>query len=269
QLLLLPREIRDLVYRLLFVRSTIGIECALAEGVHSGEDLPLRRTEWPPLYMLRSPLHLRSTWPVPEPALDLQGIEEWWTLSSRDQQLDMTYQLIPEDSGGVPHLPLQAMLVCKQIYHEARETFYAKNVFRLVGDFQIPTALQFLKDRSPGSRSLISTIEMSMMEDECEVPEQSDAYVPSSGHTQSTLRLRYAYDYYEPLCSMLASPSMHLRHLGLSIDSGHAGWHFGNHYWAATVEKIVQFDRLRDVEIPTWLGPLLSIRGLDSVRISW
>ncbi|KAF2729146.1 hypothetical protein EJ04DRAFT_568891 [Polyplosphaeria fusca] len=86
-------------------------------------------------------------------------------------------------------LHLQVMRVCRQLYAEARDIFYGRNIFRFDADLRIPCALRFLEDRPPVSRNHIKSVELALTEDECTPEDATDVFDPnavfSKGSTSS------------------------------------------------------------------------------------
>ena len=159
-LLGLPRELRDAILANLLLHSTIAIECGIVSIPKYREvDLahgraPLMFSQIGPLgnFPLRRPCVGRGTWTVPlsdmtfdaEVYVGYEGTGELPpSTKSRDVPVGMTYQLEAKSES----IDLAIMLVCKQLYQDACEMFYGRNVFSFRADFRIPSALRFFEVR--------------------------------------------------------------------------------------------------------------------------
>lgn len=272
-ILQLPREIRDLIYEFVVIQDVIPLECAITKiscprlrraKLITHEDLK-------PLYLLRSRRVHRRIWSLPP--FDV-GI-----VSGSPDPTDavyMTYQLASNDenvlhAGDVSNnsLGIRLLQTCKQIYDEASKIFYGRNVFSFTGDFRIPTTLAFLCDRPARSLLLIESLELALMED-TNMAGTTLAHYPQQRRSTDSLVLRYAYNHYTELCTLLSTPRIQLRRLYLTMETTALGRRMPP---VCTFAGCSSYESSRTSSprpwIPSWLEPLLNITGLDSAEIIW
>jgi len=156
-LLTLPRELRDEILANLLLHGTVPFECGITSipNFREVEDDEIERspvTEQQALqeYPLRCPCTGRRSWTVP--LRDVTGSDRVFLPSDGRREeshmtyadgisVGLTYQLL----GTSECIDLGIMLVCKQLYQEASEMFYGRNIFSFKADFRMPTALSFLQ----------------------------------------------------------------------------------------------------------------------------
>lgn len=269
----LPREIRDLIYEHALVRDTVPIDCAVLGGPsyrkHTGSQCPFS-PQLHKAYPLTSPRARRTTWflPIYDLKVDIQG--GTWMEPKRAQ---MTYQLAPpceRPKGAYYHdkIALQLLLVCRKVHAEARPVFYKKNVFSFTSKFPISTALAFLQDRSGTALALLSSIELVLTEDN-NMRGTAEAHFPPTRRSSDCLVLQYAFHYFTDLCTLLASPTVQLRRLFLTIESLSS---CGDKQPESLADCLAWEIEKSDAERPwtaSWIEPLLQIESLESVMIYW
>ncbi|KAF2466584.1 uncharacterized protein BDR25DRAFT_306083 [Lindgomyces ingoldianus] len=278
-LLGLPREIRDLIYGELLEHGSVSIASGVTAtpAIDNGTKTPNLGQSIREENPVRHPFRSRSTWTqclrdfsLASDQVDLFSIEDTYlcTVDSQTVDIFLTYQLAPIDHDALvsnsPRLNLQIMHVCRQTYNEAREIFYGKNIFKFRSDFRIPTALHFLKDRSPESLACIHSLELGVLEDNG-LDDRKDHYPLRC--EPGGLKLRMASDYYPKLCAMLGSPSMHLRRLRLVVETHSMFPPLLTGFGA--IEPALAFEKAWPVPPPVWLGPLLDTKNLDSIVLYW
>jgi hypothetical protein len=183
--------------------------------------------------------------------------------------VQMTYQLAvsPERSPS-QSIEIHLLQTCKQIYHEARKTFYGKNLFSFTADFRIPTAFVFLCDRPAESLLLISSMELALTEDNNTIS-TNEAHYPIYRRSTNSLVLQYAYNHFTDLCTLLSTSRMRLRNLHLTIES--LAERRG--VPPRTVAECLSWETLNTAEsrpwVPSWLDPLLNLEGLDYIETVW
>ncbi|KAF2793747.1 hypothetical protein K505DRAFT_375142 [Melanomma pulvis-pyrius CBS 109.77] len=270
--LALPREVRDLIYDYLLVHDKVSVKNVVIDP-----------PPWVPEKLLhvfqtglKQPVVRRQTWRLPaDHVLDPTYVEEGELFESVEpgKELQMSFKIAPirDKSSGIeiePCLNIHLMLVCRQLYSEAREVFYSKNTFQFTGDFRIPTALAFLLDRTLESLSYIRSLELALTETCWSHPDQFDQYTSPGSSPQPGLVLRYAYDYFRQLCSLIASSSMSLQSLRLNIDTFDGNFYRGG-VDSITVNGLLLHEEQNPGNFPLWLDPLLSIRDLDNITLWW
>ncbi|KAF2685628.1 hypothetical protein K458DRAFT_416853 [Lentithecium fluviatile CBS 122367] len=280
--LTLPRELRDAVLENLLVLDTIPLECAITSIPRfkhqvdpTGEHFEVfQEQELEKEYPLRVPCTRRTTWIVP--LKDVVPTDYWGNLYSEDWELipetvahemrvGMTYQRAPRRASP----EFGVMRVCKQLFHEGSEIFWGKNIFSFTDDFRIPTAVHFLRDRPPATLSQITSIEIALTEDgfvDVSTGPLLSQYPPQESN------LEFGYELYPQLCALAASPAMRLRHLILGVETlierrGQPGGQPGGQL--VSITKCLRDEEAGHLTIPTWLDPLLSISGLESVSVRW
>ncbi|KAF2439568.1 hypothetical protein P171DRAFT_490260 [Karstenula rhodostoma CBS 690.94] len=266
-LLRLPREIRDMIYSYVLVSGTIALEGAVTRAPRSritvGGEVGFCEALYQK-YKLTYPLTSRSTWTIP--LEDLAIPEASFQLDS--SAVHITYQIRPSMHGRRGDSTSTSLLqVCKQIYSEAVEIFYSKNNFSFTGEYRIPTAVIFLRDRPAVSLHLIRSLELpiSYVEDH-----------PPSGVAPGRYSGRHVlhrdYGFYAELCGLLSSPKMDLRKLSLTVETdwvnplldadGPALRRQENFKWLYSKKN-------RTPEIVEWVHPLLKINTLEKLSVYW
>ncbi|KAH7401359.1 hypothetical protein BKA66DRAFT_507914 [Pyrenochaeta sp. MPI-SDFR-AT-0127] len=269
RLLQLPQEIRDLIFEHLLVRDVISIECAVVS-------IPTRYTpsrvhsqceEIYKMYPLRRTRTHRRIWSIPAFDIDL-------AFSGRDsmnspETVHMTYQLA-ESKTSSPTCEVQIGLlqVCKQIYSEAMDIFYSKNIFSFTADYRIPTAFAFFCDRPAASLLLIRSLQLALTEDN-NMRGTTEAHFPITRRSTDSLVLQYAYRHFTNLCNLLSTPRMQLRTLHLIVDTLDSR----NDIAPGSVQQCLiweeqKINALRPW-IAAWIDPLLKVGELDSIMIHW
>ncbi|KAF2260005.1 hypothetical protein CC78DRAFT_40907 [Lojkania enalia] len=275
--LALPWEIRGMIYEELLDHGVIDISAGVTyvpdleergDGVEFKDDMYIS-------YPLRPECYNRSQWSIPT-----QDFEVAFPIlpSARDSLVDMTYQTTPNaytterwwndglyDDPRWPELNIYVFQLSKQIYVEAREFFYGRNIFRFVHDFRIPTALHFLRDRPSDSRVCIRSIEIAFMEDAGPATDNSH---PNHPIVEGELpKLCFAYSYYEELCKLMAT-SLQIIYFGITIEtfssvSMNLDWDLP----VKTVKEALEYEERTPLSLPRWLHPLLKIRCLQVVAL--
>ena len=262
----LPREIRDLIYEFALVRGTISIHCAVTKAPKSrlavGGEVGFCEALYQD-YRLLHPLTYRGTWSVP-----LDG----FAVPETDFQLDsnkvhMTYQLDSSMSRG-ERVHLHILQACRQIYSEAIEILYGKNIFSFSEDFCIPTAVAFLRDRPAANLSLITSLQLHLIED-LNTMGAPAAHYPVIRESTETLVLQCSYQHFPDLCALLSSPEMRVQRLFLSVET------FAQRFGTTpnTVSRALSWEDQntsgRRPWTASWIEPLLEIKGLDFISIHW
>jgi hypothetical protein len=268
RLLQLPREIRDLIYEFTLVREVIPIECAVIpiSGATASRS-PGFCKNLTESFPIRGPLAHRRIWSIPTFDVELAFAEGDARVNLKAVQ--MTYQLAVSPGTPPSHsIEIRLLQTCKQIYHEARKTFYGKNLFSFTADFRIPTAFMFLCDRPAESLLLISSMELDLTEDDNMIS-TNEAHYPSSYRRSDSLVLQYAYNYFTDLCTLLSTSRMRLLNLHLTIQSLAERRGLP----PKTVAECLAWETLKTAEsrpwIPSWLDPLLNLEGLDYIETVW
>ena len=216
--------------------------------------------DYPPLhvvYPLAVPVRKRSAWRV-----SLQHLAPWHKLSqsysdegistgpvdASQVEVEMTYQVAFDAAGcnrngeeicdRTTVQGLQCLLVCQQMYEEARRVFYSKNKFTAADH---TACVYFLKDRPEASQSYIRSLAMHFDE---------RAWTESFGSEATTY-----CDMFEGLCRALGGPTMNLRELEVIV--------FGDHvdpFWTGkvTVASCLRTDKY-DTK-PPFLEDLVEIK---------
>jgi len=237
----LPRELRDIIYEYALVRDVIEIESAVTKAPKSRLAVGSEIGFCDALYSrfpLTYPLCNRSNWQI---SLDLLAIpESHFQLDS--SKVHMTYQYSRRHRIRCDQKPaLELFLVCNQVYNEAKEVFYAKNVFYFNSGFQIPAVAAFLRDRPLSSLALIRSISLQLWEVVFDVDKRV---------------LQHAYSAFEEVCQMMASPQMKVRRLFLSIKT--------------TLPTPRHESRsLEPDELAFWTRPLLWVKDLEYISVLW
>lgn len=269
RLLQLPQEIRDLIYEHVLVRDVISIECAVVNiPAHNASNRAHSSCkEIYSMYPSRRAQSHRRMWSIPAFDIDL-------TLSHNDptnkpETVHMTYQLADSQAGppaGGIHISL--LQVCKQIYYEARDIFYSRNIFSFTADYRIPTAFAFLCDRPATSLLLIRSLQLALTEAN-NLRGTTEAHYPITRRSTDSLVLQYAYHYFADLCVLISTPRMQLQTLLLTVDTIATC----NNIGPSSVEQslIWEEDTMRSLRpwIASWVDPLLKVDGLISMTILW
>ncbi|KAF1946598.1 hypothetical protein EJ02DRAFT_215372 [Clathrospora elynae] len=266
RLLQLPREIRDLIYDYVLVRDVISIECAVVNFPKAADVAsfsPRFCTDFTKLFPSRSPWAHRRLWSIP--AFDIDVAFSQVDLVKEPRFVQMTYQLAVNPSHDIG---IRLLQTCKQVYTEARETFYVKNLFSFTGDFRIPTAFAFLCDRPAKSLLLISSMELALTEDS-NMRGTTEAHYPIVRRSTDSLVLQYAYNHFTDLCTLLSTSRMRLRRLHLTVDS--LAERYGK--LPESIQECLSWEALKTTEsrpwIASWIEPLLKLETLDFIAIYW
>lgn len=149
------------------------------------------------------------------------------------------------------------------------DILYRRNTFSFTGDYGIPTALIFLRDRPTASLHLIRSLELRLKY----VEELQPSGVTSERYSGRHVLLRkHASEFYEELCSVLSPPQMDLRRLYLTVDT-----HWTHPLLDADGPALRQRDNLkwqhstrnRSPDIVEWVHPLLNVKGLEKLSVYW
>ncbi|EDU45879.1 hypothetical protein PtrSN002B_009240 [Pyrenophora tritici-repentis] len=279
RLLELPRELRDLIYEFALVRDVIPIQRAAATLDRIPEETRSRCPEFyrqiALTYPLRRPRAHRRTWPIPR--LDLRTSSSRYDPSDLPADIQMTYQLEDDyDEPWTHKFEIRLLQTCRQIYDEAREIFYGKNLFSFTDTEAIPTAFAFLCNRPAESLKFISAMEISFDEGSNMIG-TAKAHYPIQAKSTDSLVLRYAYHYFPDLCTLISTPRMQLRRLNLTINS--LSQHFVNsmnrHYISApsSIAASVSWEteKMRNSRpwVASWVQPLLKVKNLEYLEINW
>lgn len=216
--LLLPAELRSLILEHLLVQDLISIECAVASArpPTNGASEYSFEEEISKVYPLKVLCINRRLWSVP--AFDLGYTTDSRALPSRTGLrshgdaaiIHMTYQLAhhPSDTPQ-DRLGLNILRVSKQMYNEASEIFWGCNIFSFTSDFRIATAFAFLCDRPAASLRLIKALELALTEHN-NMKGTQQAHYPVIRRSTDSEVLRYAYNHFTDLCTLLSTPRMRL-----------------------------------------------------------
>lgn len=273
RLLQLPRELRELIYEHAIVRDTIPIDCAVVRGPgyrkHTGYPCGFS-PQLHEAYPLSHDVAYRKTWDLPiyDLNVDIQG-GTWM----EPKQAQMTYQLGVACSG--PDHPcrndkvaIQLLQVCRTMYNEARPLFYKKNTFSFTGKFPVSTALAFVQDLPSTALPLLSSIEIVLTEDN-NMRGSAEAHYPPTTRSSDCLVLQHAFQYFTDLCALLASSSIQLRHLYLTIESQSS---YGDSQPQTLLECLaweVEKSTFPQPWVASWIQPLLKIQNLESIKVYW
>ncbi|KAL7774636.1 hypothetical protein CFE70_005550 [Pyrenophora teres f. teres 0-1] len=221
RLLELPRELRDLIYEFVLVRDVIPIQRAAAALDNIPEETRTRCPEFYRQAALTYPLRRthahRRTWAIPR--FDIRISNSRYDPGDLPTDVQMTYQLEDDyDEPWTHKFEPRLLQTCRQIYDEAREVFYGKNLFSFTDTEAIPTAFAFLCDRPAESLKLISAMELAFDEGSNMIG-TAGAHYPIQAKSTDSLVLRYAYHFFPDLCTLLSTPRMQLRRLNLTINS--------------------------------------------------
>ncbi|KAF2122460.1 hypothetical protein BDV96DRAFT_560864 [Lophiotrema nucula] len=268
-LLALPREIRDLIYDELLSHGSIDIGFGVVATPVFGNRTLTKRfhqqvQQWQ--YELQTPRLARLSWELP--LWDVLQHDTWTYPGKQHLRLQLTYQAIStQHQEATPTLNLQTFLLCKQIYNEARETFYNRNIFRFRSDFRIPTALHFLQDRPAESRSRIRSMVLALTEEYVMIGRPNHTYPITKKYTVMGFKLRYSYEYYNQLCSTMAN-TMNLQYLGLVVETFRSSVvSMRQQPHIATMQDCLAFEEGQRVESASWIEPLAAIRSLRSISL--
>ena len=279
RLLDLPRELRDLIYEFVLVRDVIPIQRAAATLDNIPEETRNRCPEFyrrvALTYPLRKPRTHRRIWAIPR--FDIRVSSSRYDPRDLPTDVQMTYQLEDDyDEPWTHKVELRLLQTCRQIYHEAREVFYGKNLFSFTDTEAIPTAFAFLCDRPAESLKLILAMEVAFDEGSNMIG-TTGAHYPIQPKSTDSLVLRYAYHYFPDLCTLLSTPRMQLRRLNLTINS--LSQHFVNSMnrqyisapssIAASVSWETQKMRCSRPWVASWVQPLLKVKNLQYLEINW
>jgi hypothetical protein len=276
-LLSLPAELRNLILEHVLGQDFIRIECAVASVRphatrvldHSFGKEILKK------YPLRVPRVNRRLWSVPafdlEYTTDNRAATRTGLPSARGEAVavHMTYQLARRASDTPQDRPgLHILRVSKQMYKEASEIFWGCNIFSFTSDFRIATAFAFLCDRPAASLRLIKALEIALAESN-NMKGTQQAHYPVIRRSTDSEVLRYAYNHFTDLCTLLSTPRMKLQRLYLVVETltGCSARNQDSLEEGITYER----DAFRSArfEPPSWLAPLLQIQGLQSVDLCW
>ncbi|KAF2734671.1 hypothetical protein EJ04DRAFT_564088 [Polyplosphaeria fusca] len=259
RILQLPREVRDLILDSLLNQGVVRVKSAVAEEPLF--DLPYQTTHFRHqvrdlCFVLRRPCHARSTFSLP-----LNHIFSGYS-STGHVKVPFTYQASDQQGVHIPQLHLQVMVVCRQLYAEAREIFYGRNIFRFDSDLRIPSALRFLEDRPLESLKHIKSMELALTEDECPPEDATDVFDRDETSGERSMKLRYAYGHFTQLCAFLAD-RMQLRSLGILLETLERMR--SRQRYPATVEDCIERESASPADVPSWIAPITRIRGLERV----
>jgi hypothetical protein len=268
RLLGLPREIRDLIYEYVLVRDIILIErAAVTVPETTAKRCPeffRQLTQSYPLTRIRS--H-RRVWAIPRFDLGLPSFKDDPELPPSHVQ--MTYQiasqcnLLPQD-----RIEIHLLQTCQQVYHEAKKVFYGKNIFSFRTVECIPTAFAFLCDRPAESLKLISSMEIVLGEG-TNLRGTAEAHYPVIARSTDSVVLRYAYNHYTNLCTLLSTSRMQLRRLILNIDSLHQ---FYRPVFPSPIDCIKwEAQKMAGPRpwVASWVEPLFKLENLECLEIHW
>ncbi|KAL6707397.1 hypothetical protein ACN47E_004176 [Coniothyrium glycines] len=270
-LLQLPREVRDLIYEHVLVRDVIPIEAAVVK-------IPEATASRSPGYSknLRELLPCRYSWSHRRlwliPVLDIVcdfGPSDRTEDPRSTRSVSMTYQLDTWSPMVSPEGPIEIRLLqtCKQVYHEAREIFYGRNIFSFTADFRIATAFAFLCDRPAESLRLISSMELALLEDN-NMRATAEAHYPIVRRSTDSLVLQYAYNHFTDLATLLSTPRVQLRKLYLRVQSLASSYDEPPKSFQDCIAW--ETSKMKDSPwIASWMDPLLKIEGLELVDVCW
>ncbi|KAF1929081.1 uncharacterized protein M421DRAFT_49618, partial [Didymella exigua CBS 183.55] len=273
RLLQLPRELRELIYEHAIIRDTIPIDCAVVKGPGYRKHTGYPYASSPQLheaYPLSHDVAYRRIWSLPiyDLNVDIQG--GTWMEPKRAQ---MTYQLgatcrRPDYAHCHDKAAIQLLQVCRMVHDEARPLFYKKNIFSFTGRFSVSTALAFIQDLSTTALPLLSSIEIVLTEGN-NMRGTAEAHYPPTTRSSDCLVLQHAFHYFTDLCALLASSTVQLRHLYLTIESQSG---YGDSQPQALSECIaweVEKSSSPRPWVASWIQPLLKIQGLESIKVYW
>lgn len=270
RLLLLPREIRDLIYEHVLVRDVIPIECAVTNM--SPSRFARRRTlsfsdGLKEMYPCKRPRSQRRIWSVPAFDIDL-SIPEGDSIND-PKIVHMTYQLANSIASSRAYgIEIRLLQVCNQIYSEAKSVFYCKNTFSFTGDYRIPTTFAFLCDRPAESLLLIKSLELALLEDN-NLRGTTQAHYPVMRRSTDSLALQYAYHHFTDLCTLMSNPRMRLKRLHLTIETLAARTSTAPN----SIQDCLSWEERKTNQsrpwTPSWIEPLLKLSGLESMTVYW
>ncbi|KAF2026684.1 hypothetical protein EK21DRAFT_37592, partial [Setomelanomma holmii] len=270
----LPRELRDHIYTYVLVRDVIPVECAIAK-IHESRT-PIRSRSHrqngvrPPsdqiheTYPLRASRTHRRLWTVP--AFDINIPYDTGRVFDASSTILMTYQIAATNLEADYRVDL--LKVCKQVYLEASEIFYSRNVFSFTSDFRIPCAFAFLCDRPAVSLRSIRSLELALIEVN-NMRGTTPAHYPVVRRSTDCLVLQYAYQYFTELCTLLSTTRAQLRNLYLTVETLQGCNAIGPFDMASFLDREKVNTTMPEPWVPLWLEPLLKIRSLESVQICW
>lgn len=267
-LLVVPREIRDLIYEHVLVRDIILIERAAATVPESAASRsPAFYRELAQLYPLTRKRAHRRVWSIPRFDLGLPCFKD--DPEPPPSAVQMTYQLSSQcDLSLQDRIEVNLLQTCKQIYHEAREVFYSKNVFGFKMVESIPTAFAFLSDRPAESLKLVSFIDIALDEG-TNLQGTDEAHYPVVARSTDSVVLRYAYNHFTDLCTLLSTSRVGLRKLALVIDSSNQ---FYRTSFSSPADHI-KWEKQRMTRprpwVAAWVYPLLKLDNLEHLEICW
>ncbi|EUC40655.1 hypothetical protein COCMIDRAFT_108235 [Bipolaris oryzae ATCC 44560] len=268
QLLQVPREIRDIIYEYVLVRNIIHVERAAATvpetTAKQSPEFYRQLTQSYPLTHTRS--H-RRVWAIPRFDLGLPSFKDDPELPPSHVQ--MTYQITRQCNLPFGHrIGIRLLQTCQQIYREAREIFYSKNVFSFRTVECIPTAFAFLCDRPAESLRLISSMEITLGEG-TNLRGTTEAHYPVVARSTDSVVLRYVYNHFTNLCTLLSTSRMQLRKLTLVIDSLHQ---FYRPVFPSPTDCIKwETQRMSGPRpwVAPWVEPLFKVENLECLEIHW
>ncbi|XP_014551263.1 hypothetical protein COCVIDRAFT_42393 [Bipolaris victoriae FI3] len=268
RLLQVPREIRDLIYEYVLVRDIILIERAAATVPEiTAKQCPEFYRQLRQSYPLTHIRSHRRVWAIPRFDIGLPSFKDDPELPPSHVQ--MTYQITRQSSLPFgEQIGIHLLQTCQQIYHEARDIFYAKNVFGFKTVEGIPTAFAFLCDRPAKSLNLISSMQITLGEG-TNLRGTTEAHYPIVARSTDSVVLRYAYNDFTNLCTLLSSPRMQLRKLTLVIDSLHQ---FYRPVFPSPTDCI-KWEAQRTTAsrpwVAPWVQPLFKVENLECLEIYW
>lgn len=266
RLLELPREIRDLIYDYVLVRDVIPVQCAAVLSEVAASRSPGICRQLDKNYPLRRIRATRRIWYIPR--FDI-GLTSAANDSGELRNIQMTYQLgMPSDMLSSHRIEIRLLQTCRQIYHEARKSFYGKNLFSFTADFSVPTAFAFLCDRPATSLKLISSIKLLLVE-ASNLRGTIGAHYPVLRRSTDSLVLQFAYNHFTDLCTLLSTSRMDLRRLHLSISSLHQRYDVA----PSLVKECLSWEAEKTDGprpwIASWIDPLTKVESLEHLNIHW
>jgi hypothetical protein len=267
RLLELPREIRDLIYDYVLLRDVIPIQCAALLLEATASRSPGIRRQLDKTYPLRRVRAHRRIWYIPRFDIGLTSAAN--DLGEELRNIKMTYQLaIPPDTPFSHMIEIRLLQTCRQIYHEARKSFYGKNLFSFTADFGVPTAFAFLCDRPAESLKLISSMRLVLVE-ASNLRGTMGAHYPETRRSTDSLVLQFVYNHFTDLCTLLSTSRMDLRRLHLIISSLHQRYDIA----PSLIEECLSWEAEKTDGprpwIASWVDPLTKVESLEHLNIHW
>ena len=268
RLLATPREIRDLIYEYALVRGFILVERAAATVPEAdAKRCPEFYSQLARSYPLTRTRNHRRVWSVPRFDIGMPSFKG--DPEDPPSHVRMTYQLArPCNLPFQDRIEINLLQTCQQIYHEARKVFYSKNVFGFKTTECVPTAFAFLCDRPADSLRLISSMELTLGEG-TNLRGTAEAHYPVVPRSTDSLVLRYAYNHFTDLCTLLSTSRMRLRKLSLIIDGLHQ---FYRPVIPSPADSMLwEAQRMASPRpwVASWIHPLLKLDNLECLEVHW